>query len=153
MKVGRPMLEETKIKKEWERLFHLLETTHAAAEKDPKDPVAFYDFASLMDAFFSLEEFEGQLKWRKVHDMNKKQQKWLVRAIKDRPERMADLIDIYGNSLRVESPYDLDQYMLYMEFDRSPEEKFYLPRRKQLDEGCSCHLSRDGTVPDLSRLR
>lgn len=132
MKRGRPMLEETKIKNEWERLFHLLETTHAAAEKKPEDPVPYYDFASLMDAFFSLNEFEGQLKWRKVHDMNKKQQKWLVKAIKGRPEKMVDLIDLYGNSLKIEAPYDFDQYMLYMEFDRSPEEKFYLPRRKQL---------------------
>ena len=132
MKRGRPMLEETKIKNEWERLFHLLETTHAAAEKQPEDPVPYYDSASLMDAFFSLDEFEGQLKWRKVHDMNRKQQKWLVKAIKGRPEKMVDLIDLYGNSLRVEAPYVFDQYMLYMEFDRSPEEKFYLPRRKQL---------------------
>ena len=30
------------------------------------------------------------------------------------------------------APYDLDSYLIYLEWNRKPEERFYLPRRKQL---------------------
>lgn len=44
-------------------------------------------------------------------------------------ERMGNL---YWECLKTEAPYLFDSYMLYLEKDREPHERFYLPRRKQL---------------------
>ena len=40
--------------------------------------------------------------------------------------------DIYKRCLLYLAPYDFDSYMQYMEIDREPSERFYLPRRKIL---------------------
>lgn len=39
---------------------------------------------------------------------------------------------LYYKALRTLAPYDFDSYLLYMEKDRLPEKRFYLPRRKVL---------------------
>ena len=43
-----------------------------------------------------------------------------------------DAADLYRRSLLFDAPYDLDAYILYLEWDRPWENKFYEPRRKQL---------------------
>ena len=43
-------------------------------------------------------------------------------------------MDLYWNSIFVLAPYDFDSYMLYMERDRLPSSRFYLPRRIQLQK-------------------
>ncbi|HWT74316.1 MAG TPA: hypothetical protein VN258_06315 [Mobilitalea sp.] len=40
--------------------------------------------------------------------------------------------ELYNRSLLFLAPYYLDEYILYMEKDRAPEKRFYLPRRKVL---------------------
>lgn len=40
--------------------------------------------------------------------------------------------ELYRRVLLFEAPYDFDAYCLYLEWDREPQKKFYVPRRKQL---------------------
>lgn len=40
--------------------------------------------------------------------------------------------DLYYKSLLLLAPYDFDSYLIYMEKDREPKKRFYLPRRKTL---------------------
>lgn len=41
-------------------------------------------------------------------------------------------MDLYYKSLLLLAPYDFDSYCIYLEKNREPKERFYLPRRKQL---------------------
>ena len=43
-----------------------------------------------------------------------------------------DYYDLYTKSLRYAARDNFEQYLLYMEIDRPPEERFYQPRRKTL---------------------
>ncbi len=43
-----------------------------------------------------------------------------------------DFYDIYARALLQEAPYNLDSYLLFLEFNRDPEKKFYQPRRHVL---------------------
>ena len=43
-----------------------------------------------------------------------------------------DFDDIYWQYLLLEAPHLLDSYAMYIEKDRKPEERFYLPRRRTL---------------------
>lgn len=40
--------------------------------------------------------------------------------------------DVYKQCLLYEAPVDFDSFMLYLEIDRPPAEKFYAPRRKKI---------------------
>ena len=51
---------------------------------------------------------------------------------KDNPELANEFRGIYKKTLLFEAPVDLDSYMQYMEWNREPSKRFYLPRRKQL---------------------
>ena len=42
------------------------------------------------------------------------------------------LYNICKRMLLLAAPYDLDSYLLYVEWNRAPEKKFYPPRRKVL---------------------
>lgn len=41
-------------------------------------------------------------------------------------------LELYKKSLLFDAPHEFDAYLQYVEFDREPESRFYLPRRKQL---------------------
>jgi len=43
-----------------------------------------------------------------------------------------ELIDRYYEILKMESPYNFESYMFYMEKNRKPDKRFYLPRRRTL---------------------
>lgn len=61
-----------------------------------------------------------------------------VRTVRSMFEKLArvspssDLEYFYKMTYFVAAPYDFDSYMLYMECDRKPEERFWKPRRKKL---------------------
>lgn len=42
------------------------------------------------------------------------------------------LYELHKRVLLLAAPYDLDSYMQYIEWEREPRKKFYVPRRKQL---------------------
>ena len=43
-----------------------------------------------------------------------------------------ELMGLHRRSLKAAAPHDFDSYMLYAEFNRAPDKKFYVPRRKIL---------------------
>ncbi len=45
-----------------------------------------------------------------------------------------DVYDLYKKSLLFDAPYDFDSYLLYLELNRKPSERFYQPRRKVLKQ-------------------
>jgi predicted phage terminase large subunit-like protein len=47
---------------------------------------------------------------------------------------VAEIIDLSNKTLLFEAPYIFDSYLQYIELNRLPNEKFYIPRRKQLLE-------------------
>ena len=47
-------------------------------------------------------------------------------------QRSAQMMDVYKNSLLFLAPYDFDAYCIYIEWNRDPDKRFYLPRRRQL---------------------
>ena len=44
----------------------------------------------------------------------------------------AEMLDLYYKTHLFDAPYNFDSYCLYIERDREPKKRFYLPRRKQL---------------------
>lgn len=42
--------------------------------------------------------------------------------------------DLYRNSLLFDAPFSFDAYLIYLELNREPAERFYLPRRKVLKQ-------------------
>ena len=64
------------------------------------------------------------------HDLNKKIKKESLHRVREKFDW--ELYDIYKKCLLFDAPVSFDDYMLYVEFDREPQEKFYVPRRKVL---------------------
>ena len=57
-----------------------------------------------------------------------------VRSIASQEARKgrAEFYDLVKETYLWAAPYDLDSYLVYLEWNRPPEERFYLPRRKSL---------------------
>lgn len=110
-----------------------------------KDAQGYFDFLSAVEAFQNDQRIRGftadydtssaRSEWspemRQLHEMNRQMQKKIAKDIKN-GKPIADLFEAYSQSLLLEAPWDFEQYMLYCEIDRPPEEKFYQPRMKAL---------------------
>lgn len=44
----------------------------------------------------------------------------------------SDMADLYKRCLLFDAPHSLDEFMLYVEFERPPQQQFWLPRREKL---------------------
>lgn len=105
----------------------------------------YYDFLSAVENFMNdqrVRGFEGDYStesrksdWsgqmRELHGMNRKMQ-GRIREDMRGGGNIGDLFEAYKASLLLEAPWDFEQYMLYCEIDRDPEERFYQPRMKTL---------------------
>lgn len=64
--------------------------------------------------------------------------KTLCEILNDEVPKVSDLDDmrrfyrLHRELLKLISPYDFDSFCIFLEWNRDPERKFYLPRRKQL---------------------
>ena len=88
------------------------------------------DAGALVDMFEVVRLIEAERDKRLAHDWNK-----AVRAIAT--DRAATLgcersYELLKRSLLFDALEDLDAYLQYLEFDRDPEKRFYLPRRRHL---------------------
>ena len=64
--------------------------------------------------------------------------------------RKGDYFELYKLGLLVSAPYEFDPYMLYLEIDRKPDERFYMPRRKVMKRYVdSLQDLADGTITEL----
>jgi predicted phage terminase large subunit-like protein len=110
-----------------------------------KDAQGYYDFLSAVENFQNDQRVRGaecdysaesrKCDWTpmmaELHRMNREMQGKIREDIKD-GGAIAELFDAYTQSLLLEAPWDFEQYMLYCEIDRAPEERFYQPRMKTL---------------------
>lgn len=77
------------------------------------------------DIFEDKDRVISQLKW--LSDEIEKN----ISEISDNDE-MLRLYRIHKRVLLVLAPWDFESYMLYVEWERDPDKKFYIPRRKAL---------------------
>ena len=66
-----------------------------------------------------------------AHDFNKQIRSAANAMIRDGVE-VEDMLDLYYKTHLFDAPHFFDSFCIYIERDRAPEKRFYLPRRKQL---------------------
>lgn len=102
----------------------LISKIFAAAKKQPLSPEIYEDcFSAIRDC--EAEDFSL------AHESNKKLRAEVVKNMPraSLPERFFSL---YKKTLLFDAPYRFDEYLQYLEIDRRPQDRFYLPRRRVL---------------------
>lgn len=92
-----------------------------AFNRDLSDPSA------LNDAFDTLRLLEPE-NFSLAHEKNKEVRRLSAKYAAERTD--AKMFELNKRSLLFDAPYDLDAYLMYLEFNRKPQERFYLPRRR-----------------------
>ena len=92
-----------------------------AFKRDLSDPSA------LNDAFDSLRLLEPE-NFSLAHEKNKEIRHLSAKYAVERTD--VKMFELNKRSLLFDAPYDLDAYLMYLEFNRKPQERFYLPRRR-----------------------
>ena len=93
-----------------------------AFKRDLSDPSA------LSDAFDVLRLLEAQDGFEEAHRRNKEVRRLSAKYAKERTD--VKMFELNKRALLFDAPYDLDAYLMYLEFNRKPQERFYLPRRR-----------------------
>lgn len=81
---------------------------------------------AIFDLAYSTEDIDLCMKCRAICAEKSKKFK------KDRPDKAEQFRQLYKKTLLLAAPYDFDSYCQYIEWNREPSKRFYLPRRKQL---------------------
>lgn len=102
----------------------LISKIFSKIEKDPCDIVAYKD---LFEICRNIEQEDFAL----AHETNAKLRSRVTAAIQLR-QNISEFFELYRRSLLFDAPHNFDSYLLYMEIDRKPAERFYQPRRKVL---------------------
>lgn len=66
-----------------------------------------------------------------AHDTNKQLRAEVVKVMRDSKD-ISDFFDLYKRTLLFDAPHYFDEYLQYIEINRKPSERFYLPRRRIL---------------------
>lgn len=93
-------------------------------KKTPADITAYEDMFSLCR---NIESEDFKL----AHETNEKLRKYISQAIKNR-KNVEGFFELYKKTLLFDAPYNFDCYLLYLEINRKPQERFYQPRRRVL---------------------
>lgn len=131
----------TRTEEEATAAYRLAETIY----KKMRGVQGYYDFLSAIENFQNDQRIRGiesdysaesrKSDWtpqmRKLHEMNRKMQKKIREDMMD-GGNIVDLYECFKASLKLEAPWDFEQYMLYCEIDRPSAEKFYQPRMHTL---------------------
>ena len=102
----------------------LFDRIKAAIAKNPYDPVAYKDL-------FELCRTREKDEFDKSHENNA----WLrtrITKVIGNSGRVKDFFELYKKTLLFDAKYDFDCYLLYLEIEREPKDRFYQPRRKIL---------------------
>lgn len=97
--------------------------TAKAFQRDLSDPSA------LTDAFEALRLLEAE-DFPAAHERNKEVRR--LSAQYAREQNSLKMFELNKRSLLFDAPYDFDAHCRYIEWNRDPDKRFYLPRRKQL---------------------
>lgn len=92
-------------------------------KKDPSNVQAYEDLFSICR---DIEKDDFKL----AHSANAEMRKYISRGMKT--AAYEKLFGLYRKSLLFDAPYDFDSYLLYIEINRKPAERFYQPRRRIL---------------------
>lgn len=92
-----------------------------------KDPCGITAYNDLFDLCRNMEQDDFTLAHKTNSDLRVK----VIQAIKLR-KNVTEFFELYKRSLLFDAPHDFDSYLLYLEINRKPEERFYQPRRKIL---------------------
>lgn len=86
----------------------------------------FKNVEAIFDLAYSTSDLELCFKCRSICAEKSKKFK------KDRPDKAEQFRQLYKKTLLMAAPLDFDSYCQYIEWNREPGKRFYLPRRKQL---------------------
>lgn len=104
----------------------LIESIKKHIEASPSDHTAYVDFLSACRQW-EAEDFAA------AHAMNRELRKLSAAALRVCNAKAAESIfDVYKKAMCFDAPFDFDTFLLYMEMNRKPEKKFYMPRRHYL---------------------
>lgn len=101
---------------------------HELTEKASRRDLS--DVGALRDYFETLRLLEQTGGFDEAHHRNKDIRRLSARYAKE--QLSADMLELNKRSLLFDAPYDFDAYCQYLEFNRAPEKKFYIPRRSVL---------------------
>lgn len=85
------------------------------------------DASALTDAFEVCRLLEETDK-EEAHRRNKEVRRLSAKYAAERTD--VKMFELNKRSLLFDAPYELDAYLMYLEFNRKPQERFYLPRRR-----------------------
>ncbi|MGN1194486.1 MAG: tyrosine-type recombinase/integrase [Acutalibacteraceae bacterium] len=100
----------------------LIQKISAKIKKAPYDIEAYKDLFALCR---NIEKEDFDLS----HKTNADLRSLLVRNMK-KSGNITEFFGLYKKTLLFDAPYSFDCYLLYLEIERKPEERFYQPRRK-----------------------
>ena len=102
-----------------------LELIRRSVEAHPDDYSVYRDAVAIL--------YDGIQNGQKaLHAENRELRKKIGAAMRRGIGRTDSLSDIYWKSMLIDAPVDFDAFMLYLEKNRKPQEKFYVPRRRVL---------------------
>ena len=94
-----------------------------AFQRDLSDPSA------LNDVFDSLRLLEPE-NFSLAHERNKEVRRLSAKFAAE--QKSLRMFELNKRSLLFDAPYDFDCFLRYIEWDRQPNKRFYMPRRKVL---------------------
>ncbi|MGN0558364.1 MAG: LAGLIDADG family homing endonuclease, partial [Acutalibacteraceae bacterium] len=98
----------------------------AQIKKKPSDITAYNDLFSL------CRNIEGE-NFELSHRTNGQLKTLVGKAMKS-TDSVSELFSVYKKCLLFDAPHSFDSYLLYLEINRKPNERFYQPRRKVLKQ-------------------
>lgn len=102
----------------------------------------YIDVLTLLDEFVESEP-------KKAHEYCKVLRAMVI-AEMPKARNVDDWFDVYKRTLLFDAKDDFDAYLQYLEMDRKPEERFYLPRRKILKQAVDAMQALvDGELDEL----
>lgn len=102
----------------------LISKIFSEIQKKPNDIMAYNDLFSL------CRNLEGD-NFKLAHETNKALRKKVIVAMRQR-YNISEFFELYKKTLLFDAPYCFDCYLLYLEINRRPTERFYQPRRRIL---------------------
>lgn len=115
---------------DYEKILALIECDCAGAE----DCAPFSDALSVLSAYIDVD-VRAERRWaRRIRDAAER--KVMEFADSGKADEADELYRVIETILQINAPHDLDSYMLFMEWNREPEKRFWLPRRHVLMPVC-----------------
>ena len=101
-------------------------------EKTKKERYTYTNYEGLYNACKLALTTENELGVETLRWMNDALESVIPVIAKIDAKGVVQYYNLHRRVLLAAAPYDLDSYMLFVEWNREPKKKFYAPRRKQL---------------------